>query len=226
MGKTIKNTDAKRSNPYSRRSAPGKRAPAPLPAPKPASQSQSQTQNDDRDFKYKCFIVFVDDPKLQRPFNVLQGSKIQCLETKKYVNTRYLNDDRRRRRFDVAFSDVFAFPCRVFAKSENNVKPVKLHKVCQELNNQFQVLLSCNVDVETAYEKLMASRPRKVKDGIIYETGEADADCPKSPLPDTMSSYSSEGDSQRMIDTQPLGEGEGEGDGEDEDESDKEVRTS
>ena len=41
-----------------------------------------------------------------------------------------------------------------------------------------------------------------------------------------MSSYSSEGDSQRMIDTQPLGEGEGEGDGEDEDESDKEVRTS
>ncbi len=163
----------------------------PPPHPDAVSQSQSQFQTDEKadNYVYKTFIVFVDDPKLKTPFTVLQGSNIRCMEKRKYINNHYLNDDRRLRRYDVAFTNLFTFPCRVFAKAENSIKPVAIHQHCNNLNEQFNVLMACKVDTETAYTRLMEANARKIKDGIEYETGELlkpDEDL----LPDTASSFS------------------------------------
>ena len=141
-------------------------------------------------YVYKCFVVFVDDPKLKSPFTVLKGSDIRRIEEKTYVNNRFLNDKRRRHRYDIAFTNRFTYPCRVFAKAENSISPVKLHLICDGLNQQFKVLMACKVSVETAYTRLLEANPRKIKDGVTYETGEADPASQLPPLPDTASSFS------------------------------------
>ncbi len=149
-------------------------------------------------YKYHRFIVFVDDPKLKTPFSVLHHSNIRCLETKESVNNKYLNNNRRLRRFDLAFTTTFSFPCRVFAKCENFVTAVYLHKTVDNLNAQFGVLMACKVDVETAYLRLLEANPRKVKGGIHYETGEITGET--QLLPDTASSFSEVEESQEMVD--------------------------
>ncbi len=165
-------------------------------AAKPASQheavppTETATRREPGSYIYNSYIVFVDDPKLKQPFTVLQGSNIQCLDSKKYINDHFLSDNRRRRRFDLAFTNLFTFPCRVFAKSENSNNTVKLHKIVVDLNRQFSVLLSCGVDVDTAYEKMLLANPRKVKDGIIYETGELENGPDTALLYDTPPSLS------------------------------------
>ncbi len=165
--------------------------------PVPVPESQASAANVIT--SYKSYIVFVNDPKLQRPFTVLQSCNIQCLELKSEVNNHFLNNRRRKRRYDVAFTNLFTFPCRVFAKAENSVTAVKLHKICGELNKQFHVLMACKVSVDTAYDRLLDANPRKVKDGVIYETGQLESHVDESQLlPDTASSYSNMGDSQRL----------------------------
>ncbi len=156
------------------------------PAPNPDSERQAEHSGEQ--YIYNNFIVFVDDPKLKSPFTILRGTEIQCLEKKAYVNDRFLNNDRRRRQYDVAFTNLYTFPCRIFAKAENTTKPIVLHRVCDNLNEKFKVLMACKVPVETAYERMMQSNPRKVKNGIEYETGSAEDT--SGMLPDTASSYS------------------------------------
>ncbi len=158
----------------------------------PPTESQQLPPNPPKErYIYNNYIVFVDDPKLKSPFTILQGSKIQSMEKKDYINDHYLNDSRRRRQYDVALSTAYAFPCRIFAKAENKTKAIVLHKVCDTLNDKFKVLMACKVTVETAYQRLMESNPRKVKDGVHYETGEVEDNTLSGPLPDTASSYSS-----------------------------------
>ncbi len=145
----------------------------------------------DDDFRAKTFLIFVDDPMSLTPFHVLQGCHILNIETKTYISNRYLNDSRRRRKYDIAFTKVFTFPCRVFAKSESKVDLVKLHKISAKLNEQYKMLMSCKVDVETAYEQLLSKNPRKVKDGIEYETGIVqDPIARENAPPDTQTSFS------------------------------------
>ncbi len=166
--------------------------------------------NEANHYKYNAFIAFVDDPKLKTPFTVLQSSNILCMESKRYVNDRYLNNKRRKRCYDMAFTNLFTFPCRIFAKALNTVKPVALHNKCMDLNNQFKVLMACKVDVETAYDRLLEANPRKITDGIIYETGAVDEDGPSAAkralmAADTLSSYSEMEDTQDLTkETQDL----------------------
>ena len=180
---------------------PSKPKVPPRPVP-PSTQSQAQAEDDDH-YKYKAYIAFVDDPKLKTPFTVLQSSNIRCLERKRYVNNTYLNDNRRKRRFDVAFTNIFTVPCRIFAKAVNDVRLVVLHNKCQELNQQFKVLMACKVDVETAYQRLLEANPRKVTDGLQYETGESNDDneqAKRQLLSDTPSSYTDDGGSASLRD--------------------------
>ena len=136
------------------------------------------------------YIVFVDDPKSQTPFNVLLGSKITDIEKRIYYSRNYLNNERRKRQNDIAFTDQFEQPCRVFAKSPvGNL--VRLHKICDNLNRQWKTLTKCKVPVETAYAQLIDQNPRKIKNGIEYETGKViDESTQENRPPDTSTSYS------------------------------------
>ena len=145
--------------------------------------------------------MFVSDPKLKAPFTVLNGTNIRCLESKKYINSHYLNNKRRLKKYDLAFTNLFTYPCRIFAKSEKTVTPLKLHKVADGLNEKFAMLLACKVDVETAYQQLVESSPKKVKDGIAYETGELEQP-DTAPLQDTPSSYSEASDDNQLDNSQ------------------------
>ncbi len=163
-------------------------APPPSP-PAPPSQNFESNSDDKEHYSYKSFIVFVDDPKLKSPFKILHGTHIRCLETKAFVNNRYLSNKRRKRSYDIAYSTLYTFPCRIFAKAERENSPLKLNKICERLNEQFKVLMACKVDVETAYERLLEANPRKVKNGVQFETGLVEDSNMSKPLPDTASSY-------------------------------------
>ncbi len=191
---------SKRSAATKDKGEPGKKA------SRTSTASGSKTaENDDR-YRYKSYVVFVNDPKLKTPFTVLQSSNILCLESKEFINNSYLNDNRRRRQYDLAFTNLFAFPCRVFAKAANSVTPVTLHQLCDKLNQQFALLIACNVDVETAYTRLMQSNPRKVTDGVTYETGDLPEGDPASqmPLHDTASSYTDGANTQDVDDNESV----------------------
>ncbi len=197
MGRTSRTSGAKTAGATSsnrrtakKRESNVKKSKTSTPATPPVPDTELETQPllDDPHYQYKAFIVFVNDPKLKTPFSVLQSSNIQCLQKKKYVNDRYLNDNRRKRQYDVAFTNLFTFPCRVFAKALNTVTPIVLHNKVNELNGQFKVLMACKVDVETAYARLLESNPRKVTDGLLYETGDGDENTLRRP--DTEQSFS------------------------------------
>ncbi len=187
MGRTRSTAATKR--PVKKNKSNVAKSKADAPAPVPETELETQPLIGDTHYEYKAFIVFVNDPKLKTPFAVLQSSNIRCMESKKYVNDRFLNDDRRKRTYDLAFTNLFTFPCRVFAKALNTVTPVILHNKCLDLNAQFKVLMACNVDVETAYARLLEANPRKLTDdGLLYETGGNDDN--KLLRPDTEPSYS------------------------------------
>ncbi len=120
---------------------------------------------------YNRYLVFVDDPNRKSPFALLEATDISDLKRKEDLDKSYLNNACRKRNYDVAFTTVFDFPCRIFAKVEPTYSPVKLARNISDLNTQFRNMLVCNVDVEKAYETLLESHGRKVKAGICYNTG-------------------------------------------------------
>ena len=67
--------------------------------------------------KYSNYLVFVEDPRLKTPFKVLPGNQISNVKRKCDLdNNTHLDKARRKRAFDLAFSPLFTYPSRIFAK--------------------------------------------------------------------------------------------------------------
>ncbi len=122
--------------------------------------------------RYTNYIAFVEDPRLKAPFNVLPGNNIKNIQSKEAIDNSYLNKARRKRAYDVAFTPLYTFPCRIFAKCEASRSLVSLHAVVSHLNDEFAMLVKCKIPLEEAYSTLMDNYSNKVQEGIVYETGE------------------------------------------------------
>ena len=144
---------------YAKKSAPN---PSVIP---PAKDSRDSSK------KYSTYLAFVDDPKSRSPFTVLHASKILNYKEKSTIDHNYLSNSRRKRKYDIAFTSIFKFTCRIFAKCESFVKITDLHEIIRGLNDSYNALLTCKVDVESAYETLIDNNARKVKVGVEYDTG-------------------------------------------------------
>ena len=143
------------------------------------------------DERYTNYLVFVEDPRLKTPFQVLPGNNIVNVKSKLDIDSSYLNKSRRKRAFDVAFSTLFTYPSRIFAKCESSLSLVALHEIVSHLNEKFNMLIMCKVPLEDAYATLMDSYSNKVQEGIEYETGKVtDASARQKHPPDTDSSFS------------------------------------
>ena len=158
------------------------------PFSSPGSPPAMTTSPSSPEFVYSNYLVFLEDPKSIAPFKVLPGNKIQNLKTKNQIDASFLNNSRRKRQYDIAFTTLFEFPTRIFAKCQSTVPITMLHDITSALNNQFSLLIKCKVPLEDAYEQMMKDNNRKVVAGINYETGEAKK--PTKAPPDTASSYS------------------------------------
>ena len=176
-----------------------------LPPPRPPQTSGSPPQpsgslppTSGSAAVYSNYLAFLEDPKSATPFTVLPGNKIRDLQAKDQIDTSFLNNSRRKRQYDLAFTRLFDYPCRIFAKCESRVPLTILHDIISSLNCQFNLLLKCKVPVEEAYQQMMMDNNRKVVDGINYETGEATG----HPLPiETASSYSEKSNNEDTADS-------------------------
>ena len=98
-------------------------------------------------------------------------SQIRRLTSAHAIDKMYLNNSRRRARYDVAVAYNYKFPFRVFAKVESTYAITDLHELVQLLNEKFQALKTCGVPVDKAYDNLLQTHSKKVCSGIDYETG-------------------------------------------------------
>ncbi len=168
---------------FARKSKAAKDADVPPeePAVRPPAEVESRS--------YDRYLVFVDDPHARCPFATLDAKKIVDIKRKEDLDKSFLNNARRKRPYDIAFTSVYKFSCRVFAKVEPSYSTLKLNKIVSDLNTQYRNLLACNVDVEKAYATLLESKARKVKAGICYDTGRVTNKRTANKYPDTPSSY-------------------------------------
>ncbi len=156
-------------------------------------QSDTTTRNEPS--KYTNYLVFVDDPNSRKPFRVLPANKISNIKLKEEIESAYLNNSRRKRTYDIAFTTLYQFTCRIFAKCEAHVKTTQLNQIIEALNQSYIALIDCNVSVEKAYETLVDQNARKVKNGVNYDTGKVNKRAKLLKFPDTASSYSEKSDS-------------------------------
>ncbi len=115
--------------------------------------------------KYSNYLVFAEDPRLKNPFKVLPGTQISNIES---CDNTHLDKARRKRAFDLAFSPLLTYPCRIFATCELSVNLVTLHEVVGHLNDEFKMLLTCKVPMEDAYTTLLDNYSHKGQEGITY----------------------------------------------------------
>ncbi len=195
---------SKRAHFVARKSVP---EPQELPSEaSPKKNSPTVNQVKGRLKKYTAYLVFVDDPKSRAPFAVLQASQITNYKAKIDLENSYLNNSRRKRQYDIAFTNVFKnHTCRIFAKCEPFIKLPVLHEIVQGLNDSYNALMTCKVPVETAYETLIDSNARKVKAGVDYDTGKViNKRARFGRPPDTASSYTEKSDEED--ERNPLGD--------------------
>ena len=147
--------------------------------------------------KYKNYLCFVDEPNPTAPFHILPANKILDVKSREDLEGNFLNDSRRKRKYDVAFTSLFKFTCRVFAKCESTVTQKILQSIIESLNTSFDALMKCKVPVEEAYSTLVNTNARKVKSGVHYDSGLITSKRARL-LPDTASSYSELSDSERQ----------------------------
>ncbi len=165
--------------------------------PRTEEERESSAEKEQSQKRYTNYLAFVDDPKSRTPFTVLPASKIQNYRDKNTIDNSYLSKSRRKRKYDVAFTTVFKFTCRIFAKCEAFVKLTDLHEIVQGLNNSYMALMTCNVDVENAYETLIDSNAKKVKVGVNYDTGKVvNKRARVGKPPDTATSVSEKSESE------------------------------
>ena len=158
--------------------------------PREVSVHSGEEGRESRDTEYSNYLAFVDDPKSRSPFAVLPASRINCVKQKHELDATFLNDNRRKRKYDLAFTDLFKHTCRIFAKCESTVPLVRLHEIVQNLNSKFNLLMNFQIDPEDALTKLIAENARKVQDGIRYDTGDiTNKRARLAKPPDTTSSY-------------------------------------
>ncbi len=169
--------------------AVAKKSIAPVSAATEPLEVHSKPPSDDPEKNYDRYLVFVDDPNSRSPFATLEAKDILDLKRKDEIDKSFLNNSRRKRKYDFAFTTVFKFPCRIFAKVQPGFSSFKLRKIVTDLNSQYRNMIACQVDVEKAYWTLLESNARKVKTGIDYDTGKVVNKRAVSKVPDTTSSY-------------------------------------